>query len=71
VACTLGEPLKVMISGAPASGKGTQCKMIVEKVLFLFNSFYFLPVQNFFAFLNLSYFAVWSGAYINWRSTPG
>lgn len=25
-------PLKVMISGAPASGKGTQCRMIVEKV---------------------------------------
>ncbi|XP_051187136.1 probable adenylate kinase 5, chloroplastic isoform X1 [Lolium perenne] len=24
-------PLKVMISGAPASGKGTQCRMIVEK----------------------------------------
>ncbi|CAM0910438.1 unnamed protein product [Alopecurus aequalis] len=24
-------PLKVMISGAPASGKGTQCSMIVEK----------------------------------------
>ncbi|MQM05920.1 hypothetical protein Taro_038737 [Colocasia esculenta] len=26
-----GEPLKVMISGAPASGKGTQCEMIVKK----------------------------------------
>ncbi|KAK4431821.1 Adenylate kinase, chloroplastic [Sesamum alatum] len=25
------EPLKVMISGAPASGKGTQCEMIVQK----------------------------------------
>lgn len=25
------EPLKVMISGAPASGKGTQCEMIVRK----------------------------------------
>ncbi|XP_078171264.1 adenylate kinase family protein isoform X1 [Carex rostrata] len=31
VECALGEPLKVMISGAPASGKGTQCEMIVEK----------------------------------------
>ncbi|KAJ4791983.1 adenylate kinase family protein [Rhynchospora pubera] len=31
VECALGEPLKVMISGAPASGKGTQCSMIVEK----------------------------------------
>ncbi|XP_068649414.1 adenylate kinase 5, chloroplastic [Aristolochia californica] len=29
--CSLSEPLKVMISGAPASGKGTQCQMIVEK----------------------------------------
>ncbi|KAL6839162.1 hypothetical protein ACP4OV_031053 [Aristida adscensionis] len=28
-----GAPLKVMISGAPASGKGTQCSRIVEKVL--------------------------------------
>lgn len=35
--CALGEPLKVMISGGPASGKGTQCEMIVEKVLFLLN----------------------------------
>ncbi|OVA12893.1 Adenylate kinase [Macleaya cordata] len=26
-----GEALKVMISGAPASGKGTQCEMIVQK----------------------------------------
>ncbi|KAI5674464.1 hypothetical protein M9H77_14828 [Catharanthus roseus] len=25
------EPFKVMISGAPASGKGTQCEMIVQK----------------------------------------
>lgn len=29
--CSTSEPLKVMISGAPASGKGTQCEMIVEK----------------------------------------
>ncbi|KAL9250673.1 Adenylate kinase 5, chloroplastic-like protein [Drosera capensis] len=27
----LREPLKVMISGAPASGKGTQCQMIAQK----------------------------------------
>ncbi|XP_058067514.1 adenylate kinase 5, chloroplastic isoform X4 [Magnolia sinica] len=33
VNCSVGgEPLKVMISGAPASGKGTQCEMIVQKV---------------------------------------
>ncbi|XP_058067513.1 adenylate kinase 5, chloroplastic isoform X3 [Magnolia sinica] len=32
VNCSVGgEPLKVMISGAPASGKGTQCEMIVQK----------------------------------------
>uniref|UniRef100_A0A2P2LVW3 adenylate kinase n=1 Tax=Rhizophora mucronata TaxID=61149 RepID=A0A2P2LVW3_RHIMU len=31
VKCSLSEPLKVMISGAPASGKGTQCQLIVEK----------------------------------------
>ncbi|CAK9177381.1 unnamed protein product [Ilex paraguariensis] len=31
VKCSQIEPLKVMISGAPASGKGTQCEMIVEK----------------------------------------
>ncbi|KAM3012779.1 hypothetical protein FF2_025727 [Malus domestica] len=29
--CSLKEPLKVMISGAPASGKGTQCELIVNK----------------------------------------
>ncbi|XP_010244793.1 PREDICTED: adenylate kinase 5, chloroplastic [Nelumbo nucifera] len=31
VNCLAGEPLKVMISGAPASGKGTQCELIVQK----------------------------------------
>lgn len=32
VSCAISEPLKVMISGAPASGKGTQCEVIVQKV---------------------------------------
>ncbi|CAA7408058.1 unnamed protein product [Spirodela intermedia] len=31
VRCSAGRPLKVMISGAPASGKGTQCELIVKK----------------------------------------
>ncbi|KAM0933874.1 putative adenylate kinase [Dioscorea sansibarensis] len=31
VECLARTPLKVMISGAPTSGKGTQCEMIVEK----------------------------------------
>ncbi|XP_022867064.1 adenylate kinase 5, chloroplastic [Olea europaea var. sylvestris] len=31
IMCSTSEPLKVVISGAPASGKGTQCEMIVEK----------------------------------------
>ncbi|KAG5559514.1 hypothetical protein RHGRI_009141 [Rhododendron griersonianum] len=31
VLCSKSEPIKVMISGAPASGKGTQCEMIVQK----------------------------------------
>ncbi|CAJ1975575.1 unnamed protein product [Sphenostylis stenocarpa] len=31
VNCSASEPLKVMISGAPASGKGTQCELIVQK----------------------------------------
>ncbi|KAG2314935.1 hypothetical protein Bca4012_065742 [Brassica carinata] len=31
VKCCVKEPLKVMISGAPASGKGTQCELIVQK----------------------------------------
>lgn len=26
------EPLRIMISGAPASGKGTQCELITKKV---------------------------------------
>ena len=29
---TTGTPLHVMIAGAPAAGKGTQCQRIVEKV---------------------------------------
>lgn len=28
--------LKIMISGAPASGKGTQCELITKKVSFYF-----------------------------------
>lgn len=32
IRCSVDEPLKVMISGAPASGKGTQCELIVHKV---------------------------------------
>ncbi|OMO78990.1 Adenylate kinase [Corchorus olitorius] len=31
VASAKAEPLKVMISGAPASGKGTQCELITKK----------------------------------------
>ncbi|XP_057995553.1 adenylate kinase 5, chloroplastic isoform X2 [Hevea brasiliensis] len=31
VHCSTSEPLKVMISGAPASGKGTQCELMVNK----------------------------------------
>jgi hypothetical protein len=31
-------PLRIMISGAPASGKGTQCEMIVEQVLALLSN---------------------------------
>ncbi|CAH2079487.1 unnamed protein product [Thlaspi arvense] len=31
IRCSVDEPLKVMISGAPASGKGTQCELIVQK----------------------------------------
>ncbi|XP_010542084.1 PREDICTED: adenylate kinase 5, chloroplastic [Tarenaya hassleriana] len=31
IRCSTDEPLKVMISGAPASGKGTQCELIVQK----------------------------------------
>ncbi|TXG60817.1 hypothetical protein EZV62_012180 [Acer yangbiense] len=31
VCASTNEPLKVMISGAPASGKGTQCEFIVQK----------------------------------------
>jgi len=36
------EALNVMISGAPASGKGTQCHLIADKVYFLSLSTAFL-----------------------------
>lgn len=39
VMCSKSEPMKVMISGAPASGKGTQCEMIVKKVSLFFFPF--------------------------------
>jgi adenylate kinase family enzyme len=32
VAASAGSQLRVMIAGAPAAGKGTQCAKIVEKV---------------------------------------
>ena len=32
VVAALADPLKVMIAGAPASGKGTQCELIKAKV---------------------------------------
>lgn len=35
------EPLRIMISGAPASGKGTQCQLITQKVCYAFDSFFF------------------------------
>ncbi|PIM97399.1 adenylate kinase [Handroanthus impetiginosus] len=43
------EPLRIMISGAPASGKGTQCELITKKVLFLFFclTFYFICFNNY------------------------
>lgn len=47
------EPLKVIISGAPASGKGTQCEMIVEKVGFTYSSYLFS--QLFFVYLRTFY----------------
>ena len=34
--------LKIMISGAPASGKGTQCELITKKVSF----FYYLRASS-------------------------
>ncbi|KAH9608074.1 hypothetical protein KSS87_016515 [Heliosperma pusillum] len=32
VRCAANEPPKIMISGAPASGKGTQCELIVQQL---------------------------------------
>lgn len=32
VAMAKPDPLKIMLSGAPASGKGTQCELITKKV---------------------------------------
>lgn len=44
------EPLKIMISGAPASGKGTQCELITGKVNLRFYNF-----SNFFFFFGFLY----------------
>ncbi|KAG7547186.1 RNA recognition motif domain [Arabidopsis suecica] len=43
IRCSIDESLKVMISGAPASGKGTQCELIVQKwraFAFIFGTLY-------------------------------
>lgn len=46
------EPLRVMISGAPASGKGTQCELITQKVssdtrVLLFGLLFMIPTLKF------------------------
>lgn len=46
------EPLRVMISGAPASGKGTQCELIAQKVssdtrILLFGLLLWFQLRNF------------------------
>lgn len=47
------EPLKIMILGAPASGKGTQCELIIEKV----SSFLFiLPFRHLVSEFTSHYF---------------
>lgn len=63
-----GEPLKVMISGAPASGKGTQCEMIAQKVTFrIFEEFILAVFLYTFHFtLPSSDSSVWSSAHLNW-----
>ena len=38
---SMGKGLKIMISGAPASGKGTQCELITTKVSPRFFTFTF------------------------------
>ena len=41
---TAGTPLHIMIAGAPAAGKGTQCQRIVEKVTQTLGPYY-LPIS--------------------------
>ena len=41
VASGKAEPLRVMISGAPASGKGTQCELITQKVCYTYTPLVF------------------------------
>ena len=51
-AANKSEPLKIMISGAPASGKGTQCELIKKKVNFFFQlAIEFLCVVKLFGIL--------------------
>lgn len=41
MASAKAEPLRVMISGAPASGKGTQCELITQKVCYTYTPLVF------------------------------
>lgn len=50
MALAKSEPLRVMISGAPAPGEGTRCELITEKVRVLFSIFNFSPL----CYLNFS-----------------
>lgn len=48
MAAEKSEPLKIMISGAPASGKGTQCELITHKVsllILLLDTILMNPIQ--------------------------
>jgi len=48
-------PLKVIISGAPASGKGTQCEEIVKKASILLLSGFCSIISLFFSSLEMQY----------------
>lgn len=51
----------MMISGAPASGKGTQCELIVRKVTILIDISYLFIVYELRLYIEGPAVCVWNG----------
>lgn len=71
VNCSTNKPLKVMISGALGSGKGTQCELIVKNVNSPIIFFSFLIFNSFDLWSSLGYSKHQNLSYLNYEGSHG